>query len=120
MARFKARGLSRPVDDLDFSDITSARRTGPARWSGENELEIPFDRPLTAAEETAVRRRVVATDDTEEQLYALLDAAISGNADFLALSSPTAAQNAAQVKALTRQVQALLRRLRRTLADREQ
>ena len=35
--------------------------------------------------------------------------ALSTNADFLALSSPTNAQNAAQVKALTRQMNGLIR-----------
>jgi hypothetical protein len=36
-------------------------------------------------------------------------AALVGNATFLALAAPTAAQNAAQVKALTRQVDGLIR-----------
>jgi hypothetical protein len=41
-------------------------------------------------------------------------AAMAANRTFLALSSPSAAQNAQQIKALTRQVQALIRF---TLAD---
>lgn len=42
-------------------------------------------------------------------LRAAATAALANNHDFLAIASPTAAQNAAQVKALTRQMNALIR-----------
>ncbi|GIV00856.1 MAG: hypothetical protein KatS3mg014_2534 [Actinomycetota bacterium] len=44
-----------------------------------------------------------------------LDAAIAANAAYLQLKSPTAAQVAAQVRLLTREVQGLLRLLRQRL-----
>lgn len=44
-----------------------------------------------------------------ETLHRQAAAALESNATYLAITSPTAAQSAAQVKALTRQVQALIR-----------
>ncbi len=43
--------------------------------------------------------------------------ALANNATFLAIATPTAAQNAAQAKALTRQVNALIRLQLADLAD---
>lgn len=54
-------------------------------------------------------------DGREQQIRTNADAAIDGNRTFLALASPTNAQNAAQVKALTRQVNGVLRMMLRRL-----
>ena len=53
----------------------------------------------------------------EETLTERAAAALTNNADFLALASPTNAQAVTQVKALTRQVNALLRLELRALDD---
>lgn len=45
----------------------------------------------------------------EATLTARAAAALTSNATYLALSAPTAAQNTAQIKALTAQVQAVIR-----------
>lgn len=44
-----------------------------------------------------------------ETIYSRAEAALAANAAFLALGTPTNAQNAAQLKAVTRQVNALIR-----------
>lgn len=102
---------ARDVDSLDLSDLTTAQRTGPARWVGEDRLEVPFDRDLTADEAEAVRVRITSengTSDTENLRRAAL-AAFRANRDYLAVASPTSAQVRDQVAALTRQMQALIR-----------
>lgn len=58
-----------------------------------------------------VENRVKAGSDADraQQLEARIDTALAANSTYLALATPTAAQTTAQTKALTRQVQALLR-----------
>jgi Lon protease-like protein len=65
-----------------------------------------------AAVERAEREAILTNQATIEQQA---DAALVSNATFLAIASPTAAQVAAQVKALTRQTNGLIRLLRRKL-----
>lgn len=55
-------------------------------------------------EQVDVTAEVVTYD-----LHARARAALAGNATYLALATPTAAQTTAQVKALTRQINALIR-----------
>lgn len=59
------------------------------------ESHVAPDRSAWPANATAIRDKATA--------------ALDANKTFLALNNPTAAQNAAQVKALTRQVNALVR-----------
>ena len=88
-------------------------------WDDDARLYREFDsrgtetlsRPYTADEAAAADATaaiavtvVNRTNITAKGLQALVD-----NKAFLALSSPTNAQNAAQVKALTRQVNGLIR-----------
>ena len=78
-----------------------------------------FPEPLTPS---AVRAAITASVAVEaaaaaeavltangETLRAKAKTALATNATFLAITTPTTAQNAAQVKALTRQVDALIR-----------
>jgi hypothetical protein len=60
--------------------------------------------PPTAATQTA---RATATN--RDALLAKVGPALTTNAAYLALASPTTAQNTAQIKALTREVSALAR-----------
>lgn len=55
----------------------------------------------------------------EADLLSKARAAYAGNLTYLAIASPTNAQTAAQVKALTRQVNALIRLVGRDLASTE-
>lgn len=90
----------------DFADIATCTRV---TWAADGALDIQFDRDLTPDEEAAVRRRCASCSDTEVTLRERANGALDSNRAFLALPSPTATQNAAQVKALTRQIQGVLR-----------
>ena len=56
-------------------------------------------------------------DKNAEAIRAKAKQALAANAAFLALASPSAAQNAAQIKLLTREVNALLRLALSEFAD---
>lgn len=58
-----------------------------------------------------VEHRVRSGTDTDraQQLQARMVQAIAANTTYIALAAPSTAQNTAQIKALTRQVQAMLR-----------
>lgn len=71
---------------------------------GDTLTEGDNTRPCTAAE-SAILSRV----ENEATLRTKAQQALTANATYLGLQSPTAAQNTAQVKALTRQVNALIR-----------
>lgn len=68
-------------------------------------------RPLTSAESARFAEAAAATTaaNNETSLTDRARQALASNATFLNLVAPTNAQNAAQVKALTRQVNALIR-----------
>lgn len=70
-------GLARPAD-VDVSDLTDARRTGPARWLDANTLEIPFDAEPTDIEREAITRRLLTRDDDEESSVTRMQAALDG------------------------------------------
>lgn len=53
--------------------------------------------------------RIAAPQHPKDKLRAAIAAAIASNTTFLAVASPTPAQSAAQVQALTRQVSNLIR-----------
>ena len=73
--------------------------------------EPDFTRPYTAAENLEADRRIAEATSSanESDLTAKAQAAVSGNNTYLGLTSPTNAQVAAQVKALTRQSNALIK-----------
>lgn len=102
--------LARPAD-VDLSDLTTARPTGPARWIGPDRLVIPMDAEPTAEEAEAIRVRLTSpngTSDTETLRRQAL-AAFRANRAYLNLAAPTSAEVRDQVAALTRQVNALIR-----------
>ena len=72
---------------------------------GAKELELVESRSLTAEE-----LEDISTVETAKSGVQRLNDDLRRNSEFLALEKPTAAQTAAQVKALTRQVNSLLER----------
>lgn len=76
-------------------------------------------RPYTPEENAEADARAQAqTEATNEaDLMAKARNAITGNKNFLAIASPTNAQTVAQVKALTRQMNAMIRLEVRDLLD---
>lgn len=103
--RLPIRTLGRPVADVNLSQATTAQQTGPASWTADGELDIPFDRALTPAEVDAVVLQLTSASDAEATLR-------TSCATYLALSAPTVAQNTAQVKLLTRLVLLMVDRQR--------
>lgn len=93
--RFPVTTVARPVDQTDLSDLTTARRTGPATWTEDGQLDIPFSRALTPTEVAAIVTRLTTVDSGEETLRKACET-------FLKLDAPTAEQTSAQVKVLTR------------------
>jgi hypothetical protein len=76
-------------------------------------------RDYTAAERAQADQLAIATvaGQNAQTLTDRAAAALAGNATFLAIASPSNAQVVAQVRALTRQVNALIRLEIRALAD---
>lgn len=80
----------------------------PTKLSEDVNVEVWATR--TANGGTVERRIKTGSDaDRAQQLQLRLVQAITVNTTYIALGSPSAAQNTAQIKALTRQVQAVLR-----------
>lgn len=87
-------------------------------WA-DDEARIAWDfstdpytqRPYTEAENIEADRRAATAvaDRNRDTLTDQARAALAGNREFLALASPTNNQTLAQVKALTRQMNAVLR-----------
>lgn len=102
--------LSRPVDVDTFADIT-AKSVTSVSWNESGGLDIGFAVNLSTDEIRMVKIRCATADDAGEQLLRQAWTAFQNNADFLALPAPSTAQALAQVAALTRQVQAIIRLL---------
>lgn len=95
--------VRRPLDWAMFADITDAKLV---KLSG---CEVVFDGWLSPDQIVQVRVRLMTADDNDEQTVLKASDALQANQDFLALGSPTAAQVVAQVQALTRQVDAVIK-----------
>lgn len=99
------RTAAQSLAPSDFSDIAPCESV---EWRG-GALVVSFVDDLTPAQVTAVHLRCISTDATEESILTAAAAAYKANQDFLALPSRTTAQNLAQVEALTRQINGLIR-----------
>ena len=78
-------------------------------WATNGTLELIFARDLTDAEAVAVRIRCQATTVGEESLLLVAAQALAANDTYLDLAAPTTDDAVAQVRALTQQVNGLLR-----------
>lgn len=76
---------------------------------GEADREVVGLRCASPACVPAADASGAARDANDRTIRDRAAAALDSNRTFLAVTSPTAAQNAAQLKALTRQMQALIR-----------
>ncbi len=102
--------LARPVDVATFTDIT-AKECLSVAWDDAGKLVVQFAVNLTVDEIRQVRVRCLTFDAAAETLLRGAVAAYTTNADYLALPAPTTAQAGAQITALTKQLQAVLRLL---------
>ncbi|ROR91779.1 hypothetical protein [Nocardioides aurantiacus] len=93
MTRFDQITLPRPADSVDVSPATTAKRTGPAMWIAPGSLEVPFDRELTTTEVAAVRALLTVPTDEAATWRSDLE-------KYLALTTPTTAQNTAAIRTL--------------------
>jgi len=101
----------RPKRDVSasmFADLITAAVVGEPWWSGDS-VCVEFDRDLTAAEQTAVIRRIECRNLNEETLRQRAEQAMIDNRAYLLLAPPSQSQAAQQITALTRQVNALIR-----------
>lgn len=109
---------ARSLDGVKFDDLTAVPYLG---YEVVDHLEYPepgtisagvtvlhFDGDLTGPERAAVIMRC-RTTPTEETIRDRAKAAVGNNAQFLALAQPNQSQLAAQVRALTKECNALLR-----------
>lgn len=89
-----------------WDDTTRTYRT----FNPDGNEYLP-SRPYTAAENAdADARAALTTSETNRgTLRAKADAALTGNATFLAIAAPTNAQTLAQVQLLTKESNALIR-----------
>jgi hypothetical protein len=85
--------------------ITAKVIGGTVRYFDASGQEV-----TTAQAKAAAATDPAAVAETNRRaLISKAQAALTSNATYLAITSPTTAQNTAQVKALTRQVNALIR-----------
>jgi hypothetical protein len=103
-------GPRRYVDATSFADITTKECLGTG-WDDDGHMLVQFAVNLTADEVTRVRLRCVTTDPTTEGLLGQAWTAYQANVGYLAIPAPTQAQIAAQITALTRQLNAVIRLL---------
>jgi hypothetical protein len=107
---------ARPVRGVDFNmftDLTPVAVVADGiQWLGDGVLSVEFASDLTPAEVSAVQQRMESRNANEETLRNQAIVAMQGNRDFLNIpGTPTNAQVLAQVKALSRQSNGVIRML---------
>jgi hypothetical protein len=94
-----------------FADLTDKQLIGHG-WGEDGEhYWFQFAVNLSDVEVEQVKLRCSSPDLATETLRRQVRAVYQANADYLALPAPTQAQAAAQVAALTKQLQAVIRLL---------
>lgn len=101
-------GVGRAVAPDAFTDITTVPVTR-IEWNADGGLDVDFDGDLTGEQQTLVKIRCASADDAEEALFLQAYNAYRNNQQFLNIASPTTAQAVAQVKALSQQLNAVIR-----------
>ena len=99
------RTFGQSLSPESFADIAACESVA---WGPSGELVVTFAGDLTLAQVAAVKIRCIAADETQEQTLLAGWQALQSNRDYLAVT-PTTAQAVAQVAALTRQVNGLIR-----------
>lgn len=107
MATTVVAAPARPIAPEMFVDITPAAVT--AMWWTEGTLSVTFGADLTQVQIDAVVRRIQSRNANEEEIRRLAIVALTTNAAYLVIATPTTVQAVAQTKALTRQVNGLIR-----------
>jgi hypothetical protein len=102
--------IERDIDVDTFTDITPTT-VEDVRWNDAGGLDITFASDLTTDERILVKIRCLSSDDAEEQELRQAWTAYKNNLDYLAITNPTNAQALAQIAALTRQVNGIIRHL---------
>lgn len=119
-----------PPEEVSFppfgENLFDAEGNPVVTWDFVNSLRVAYNsdgttttRPFTETELAMVADKQ-ASDQLSANRAALLSkahTALSANATFLAIASPTTAQAVTQVKALTRQINALIKLELNDLAD---
>lgn len=101
--------VRRRVSPTMFAAITP----DPVRFDVQGKtLTVSFDATLGEAEKARALQVLTSRDDSEMTNAQAVAAALAANQTFLGLTSPTNLQVVAQVRALTRQVNALARIVR--------
>lgn len=101
-------GKGRSVSADDFADITTTPVAAIA-WTSDGWLEIAFADTLTVDERQRVVIRCLSESANEERALLQARHAHQSNVTYLDATTHTAAEASAQVEALTRQVNALIR-----------
>jgi hypothetical protein len=101
------------IEAAEFNDLGTCQEV---RWDGAA-LTLVFEGTLTQAQVDEARARCDSVNTVEKVLRARAVTALDANRTYLTLAPPSQAQVVAQVNALTRQVNGLIRMVLAVLDD---